>query len=473
MKEHPVTIFKNDRIIQGSKCISLDSWLSIIKEGIFNKNIIEEARNEVEINGKSKKYSDLKRKLPVVVYNSILDGNGRSSKNILSVSGFVYFDIDCNDKNKAIEIKNELTKNPYIYAVWFSISKLGIGCLVKSDLDINNFKSEYHEIANIVGLKNIDNACSNPTRLNYLTYDNEIYINNDSKKVTSGSNTTVNINTTTAKVLLLPDVTFLNENTEKISFDNESPYYLKPEYFKEPITELLLENYNETCEYFEEGKEFYNAYWPYQNVKLGGRNQALSCYANNILLLNPNCSLPLFTYWIISKNNALGDIKFSKDEIIEIVNYKWKNKENLIPQKVKIKKYWTDPKFNRKQAYQNCLKRVAKNKIINRFESYLAEALLNEIVTINSIKKNLKIKYDKAKELYEYYKIEINEYNMKKEPKSKTGIREFLDNYQESVKITQQLIADSLNVNVLTIKRNITDEQKQFIKNYNLNLKTK
>ena len=71
------------------------------------------------------------------------------------------------------------------------------------------------------------------------------------------------------------------------------------------------------------------------------------------------------------------------------------------------------------------------------------------------------------------YQSEITDYNMKKEPKSKTGINEFLQNYEGSVKITLKLIAESIGMSERTVKRNITDEQKAFIKNYNLKLKTK
>ena len=55
--------------------------------------------------------------------------------------------------------------------------------------------------------------------------------------------------------------------------------------------------------------------------------------------------------------------------------------------------------------------------------------------------------------------------------KTTMKIQEFLNNYEGFKKLTQKFIAESIKVNVLTIKRNMTTEQKEQMKIYNLKLK--
>jgi hypothetical protein len=467
METYTINLFKNVFSMHIDSTVDVDYILNHIKTGNAYTQYVEEARLEFQTNGKSTKYNKLKQKNPVICFNALFK-DGKRIEHITSTTGLVYIDFDFGmDQQKAIERKAQLVKNPYVYATWYSMSNCGIGCLVKADLNLTNFNEEYHNLCKELGFDDFDTQCATPNRMNFLSHDKDIYINKDSKKSISTGYSNINIILTKTNSTITSQDTFLDE---------ELPLKIN---LPKPITAITLDFYpemqyeNERCVYLPEGKIFYEASWPYRNAVNGKRYAILSTYAHNLLILNPTCTLEIYRQWIAHKNKLMIE-PLSDKEVNSIVDNKWKNKETLQPYKSRIKKFWTDPKGTQKRySYLNAKRQVSRNKLIEKMEDYLAEALIDPsvIITQSLIKNKLKIHNDKAKELFEEYEEIINEYNMKKEPKSKVGIREFLESYEGSVKITQQLIADSIGVTILTVKRNITPEQKQFIKNYNLKLK--
>jgi len=119
-------------------------------------------------------------KTPVVTWNADFD-NKRSLKNIKSLSGYIYMDVDDFSVISQAEVRRILTDNAldFVKAVWDSFGGNGIGFLVKVDnLTVDNFKWTWTSVVKKfdgINIK-IDKATKDITRINVLSYDENIFI---------------------------------------------------------------------------------------------------------------------------------------------------------------------------------------------------------------------------------------------------------------------------------------------------------
>jgi len=171
-------MFSDITSVTNPHVVKLEDVLAAIQNGRY-KDKVEEIRNS---DGDNKRY--LKSKLPCVLFcgeftNPIekeKDGKTyisfRDDRSLKKHSGFVPIDID--DVDDVEEKKKELSSIPYIYALWTSSSGKGVHGLVKI-ADPNKHSQHYRAL--ISEIPGLDKTAQNPSRVLYVSYDPNIYIN--------------------------------------------------------------------------------------------------------------------------------------------------------------------------------------------------------------------------------------------------------------------------------------------------------
>jgi len=178
-----VTLFKSITNISEPHFVPIESVLQAIKNGRY-KDKVDNIRNCTE----EYKIRSLKAELPCALFSgefakpiekSREDGEKyisyRDDKSLTSHSGFVPIDID--DIDNIESVKKDLINNPYIYALWLSSSGKGLHGLVRIG---DGNKHTQHYKALLETIKGLDPTARNPSRVLYLSYDPDIYINTSS-----------------------------------------------------------------------------------------------------------------------------------------------------------------------------------------------------------------------------------------------------------------------------------------------------
>lgn len=180
---YTVTIFENILSITNPKIVKLEAVLNAIKDGRYKDKVelIREAETDED-------RRMLKSGLPCVLFSGEFNkpitktnSNGkeyysyRDDKSITKHSGLVPIDID--DIDNIDEVKEQLCKDPYIYAVWKSASGNGLHGLVKIG-DGNKHAQHYRALINRI--KGLDTTAQNVSRVLYVSYDPNIYVNTSS-----------------------------------------------------------------------------------------------------------------------------------------------------------------------------------------------------------------------------------------------------------------------------------------------------
>lgn len=178
-----VTIFKNIQDISEPHFVSVEAVLEAIRSGRY-KEKVERIRACADEN----KIRSLKADLPCALFagefakpiekqwdNGAKYISHRDDKSLTNHSGFVPIDID--DISDIHAAKEELINNPYIYALWTSSSGKGLHGLVRIG---DGNKHTQHYKALLEAIPNLDPTARNPSRVLYLSYDPDMYINTSS-----------------------------------------------------------------------------------------------------------------------------------------------------------------------------------------------------------------------------------------------------------------------------------------------------
>ena len=178
-----ITIFEKFSSIGKPYTTSVEAVFKAIREGKV-KEQIEQIRSEKdqEVIGK------LKMELPAVLYAGVFnipikktraDGtvyeSYRNDKSLSIHSKLIPIDVDDVDP---VKYKSEAHKDPYIYALWTSPSGTGVHGLIKI---ADGNKHEQHYNALLKRYPVFDPTARNPSRILFMSYDSDIYINYDSK----------------------------------------------------------------------------------------------------------------------------------------------------------------------------------------------------------------------------------------------------------------------------------------------------
>lgn len=150
-----------------------NEFLDIIKNGNEFLHYIYKARKALN-NGNRNEYERIKKnKLPVYAHNFTFE-KIRSNKNIIKSTGYIFLDVD-------IEINIDDLKSPYVFARWKSLSNLGLGILIKvSGITKENFSYNYQLLGKEIEIE-VDKNAKKATQINVLSFDDELYINENSK----------------------------------------------------------------------------------------------------------------------------------------------------------------------------------------------------------------------------------------------------------------------------------------------------
>lgn len=159
--------------VKNSKDISIDTFFQQIKDGRWQDEILK-LRSEPD-QGKKKLIKD---KLPYVTISGKF--KYRNDNGIEKHSGFICMDIDHVENIN--EVKSELYADNYFYSVFTSCSGNGLCAIAKinpkAHLESFNFLSEHlYTKYNI----NVDEKCKDVSRPRFVSYDPDIYINEQSQ----------------------------------------------------------------------------------------------------------------------------------------------------------------------------------------------------------------------------------------------------------------------------------------------------
>ena len=170
--------------------VSNINWTTIIGKLYTNSKLIDPIRAEFLKNGKSIYYKELKKCLPSFM-PQVTRSSGRKLKEVDKLSCFVYFDVDfypVEPSNSppsfyvalAEKAKELLKYDKFVYSCWYSISKSGLGIIIKiPSLTFENFNYNWNQARLYLVEKYnlpIDRKVHNINRLCFISYDSEPYI---------------------------------------------------------------------------------------------------------------------------------------------------------------------------------------------------------------------------------------------------------------------------------------------------------
>jgi hypothetical protein len=444
-----------------SKNIEVNDYLQLIKNSHYS-SIIEQIRSK-EIDKKA-----VKQTLPAVAWNFIFNKYKKDS-NIIKSTGYLYYDIDNYDNLFNINLLNK----DFVFCYYKSVGGNGYAIIVRvNNINIDNFEKNYYEIAKILNINEfIDKNAGKKSQYNILSYDPNIYINNNSFIFDANNVINIEINND-----IEVNNNINNNDNSLIEYSNNN--FIKLKY------KVELDNYNnEECIFIQEGKLYYECFIPFDNKKIreikeGKRELIYSSYINNLILLNPQVDRKQLYFVLSNLQNKYSTNKLNDKELYNIIDYKLKNKDNLKPLNPRLKKYWVNPKsINKYNAYQN--KREENTKkilyqffgdIIYNINSKITYKTISEYTGLSEVTIKRNITNDMKNDIKQFNNQFDNQLN-----NSFILISNFIYNEMNNIdkKITNKYIANYLNLSEKTIKRNINNEMKNLIKQHNNNIKIK
>jgi hypothetical protein len=185
-KDMKVAVFNNINDTSEPRYVEVSKILKAIKDGAF-KDKVEAIRNENDKGNQSR----LKSSLTSILFSSSKqDGvesgrnnkvSWRTDKGLVEHSGLMCLDLDkFSNEFEMISIKDDLMNDDYVFSVFVSPSGEGLKVLVKVPTKIENHRKYFYGLKEHFNSPNFDDSCVNEARVCYVSYDEGIYINEDS-----------------------------------------------------------------------------------------------------------------------------------------------------------------------------------------------------------------------------------------------------------------------------------------------------
>ena len=173
-----INFFNSVKELQFKK-MEVQKVLQQIQKGHWKKQI-NDMRYHVK-NGNEDEAEEIKRNLPCMTISATF--KERRKKDYLeSYTGLLHLDYD--KLENAEEVKTNLISIPYTYSAFISPSGNGVKVLVKSDnamssheVAFNSLREYYDKIVNVES----DSSVKDITRLCYMSYDPDLYLNKTSE----------------------------------------------------------------------------------------------------------------------------------------------------------------------------------------------------------------------------------------------------------------------------------------------------
>jgi hypothetical protein len=187
-----VTVFKNSEEIKTPYYFSIDKILSIIKNGKDGGfvSLIKDIREMPD--GKIK--DSLKQSLPSIMFSASevqeveVTRKGatykslRTDKSVAKHSGFMCLDFDKFKTQEDLDIfKDSISSIKYIYAYFVSPSGNGLKVIVRVTPEIENHRGHFMALKDVFNHESWDNSSINISRLCFMSYDPDMYINPDAE----------------------------------------------------------------------------------------------------------------------------------------------------------------------------------------------------------------------------------------------------------------------------------------------------
>lgn len=174
-----ISVYNNICTTKEGKTYDAIKILQAIKNGGKDESI-KKLTNLIRENNQNKEYRNkLKKDLPVIMWQGIF--SSRNNAGVQSLSSLVCIDIDQKGKDEITDLRNKLTKDPFVFAVFTSPSGDGLKIIIKTDnYEILYYKNIYKQIENYFYTKyniEVDKNCEAISQGCYASYDPNIHIN--------------------------------------------------------------------------------------------------------------------------------------------------------------------------------------------------------------------------------------------------------------------------------------------------------
>lgn len=287
----PICCYKNVYSPEVVAEIDVYEFLEQIKNpGAQLIKTIQDAR-DLHSAGKKEEYDKVKRALPCYTLNFSFEGK-KSNENITGSTGLIYLDVD--------QVENITVSHPLVFAAWRSLSGKGWGLLVKVDnLNLENFKMVYNSIGKELGLP-IDLGAAKATQYNVQSYDNRIYINEESTTWEANQ-----VSTPTSFPTIKKKERVVNELGDAPSwrYDNTGDLDFKgKEYLEFPV----------------EKEKIADVYFP-KNIRDGQRTNLLFAKGAQLRALNPSQSPDRFAQYMLGINQSCCNPPLEETKINKII----------------------------------------------------------------------------------------------------------------------------------------------------------
>lgn len=163
-----ISIFEKKTDSISSRNLSITDYINDIKDGKWQDEVLDVRA------GRKKKDS-----VQCVTLSGVF--KERAAAKIIEHSGFICIDVDQKDQICKVDIE-ALKNDNYIYAAHLSISGFGYAILIK--IDSNKHLEAFLGIENYLFVNYsivIDKSCKDTSRLRFVSYDPDIYVNEKSK----------------------------------------------------------------------------------------------------------------------------------------------------------------------------------------------------------------------------------------------------------------------------------------------------
>ena len=118
------------------------------------------------------------RLLPAVTFNGVFSEINR--EHLITYSPVTALDFDHVSGNDLQNLKNRIQSNPYVFCTFVTPSGEGLKALVLHDnRDPDYHKDMYNQLLNMFSEASQDQNCCDIARRNYLSYDPDIWVNNN------------------------------------------------------------------------------------------------------------------------------------------------------------------------------------------------------------------------------------------------------------------------------------------------------
>ena len=167
------TRFKSLRNTKPEMVTDITSVLDEIRQGTYKTQIEEIRKSE------NPSKSPLKDKLPVFTPTGIF--NHRSMAGLETYNGLICLDIDNIEDPESL--KEKAKKLNYVYAAFVTPSGQGLKVMIKTNATSAEYKAKELEVSSAFQLDTgaiRDNHCKDIARIQFVSYDPNIYINENS-----------------------------------------------------------------------------------------------------------------------------------------------------------------------------------------------------------------------------------------------------------------------------------------------------